>query len=70
MRELNEIITDMETIVANLPYDLSLVRARKYGWKAAARRLRKRSLVLSKLGLEFRKASVSEEYEAQNSQAG
>ena len=70
MRELNEIITDMETTIANLPYDLSLVRARKYGWKAAARRLRKRSLVLSKLGFEFRRGSIAETQASKNSQAG
>jgi len=60
-RELTEIVNDLTLVMHNLRNDLERVNIRTSGWKADAKRARARTVTLSKLGLEFRKASLHAE---------
>lgn len=65
-KELTDLCNDMLVAIENLKLDLEAVAAHEVhprGWKTAAQAARRRTRILGKMGLEFRKLSYKIEQE-------
>lgn len=51
-------IAVIEDLFISIQVDMALVKTKKHGWKTAAARARKNSLILEKMLKQFRKESV------------
>lgn len=58
--DFTKCVEAIKDIVMGMVVDLEKVEKNGHGWKASAKRLRKDTLSISKLGKEFRRMSVIE----------
>lgn len=58
---MKNILNETEKYIDGFLADISKVKEKRHGWKAAAARMRKKSLEIERIMKTFRKVSVSEE---------